>query len=82
MTGVQDVDWLAIGPVLGPAVAALAVLVLDAVIGSGRTGARRALDLLAVAGLVAGLALVAPLERPTARRSARRPASAPTSSRR
>jgi len=40
MTGVQDVDWLAIGPVLGPAVAALAVLVLDAVIGSARTGAR------------------------------------------
>lgn len=59
--GVQQVDWSAIGPVLAPAGAALAVLALDAVSGSARRLPRIALDLLAVAGLVVGLALVLPL---------------------
>lgn len=59
-TGVPPVDWLALGPALAPAVAALAVLALDAVLGSGR---RRLLDAVAVGGLVAGLLLLAPLGR-------------------
>ena len=55
--GVQSVDWLAIGPVLGPAVAALLVLAVDAVVGARRT---RLVDALAVAGLLVGLALLVP----------------------
>lgn len=58
----QQVDWLAVGPVLGPAVAALLVLVLDAVLGSSSPRARRVLDGAATAGLLAGLALLAPLQ--------------------
>lgn len=53
--GVQAVDWLAVGPVLGPALAALAVLGVDAILGSGRP---RALDAIAVGGLVAGLGIL------------------------
>lgn len=55
--GVQSVNWLAVGPVLAPAVAALVVLALDAAVGSARAAARLALDLLAVGGLLAGLVL-------------------------
>ena len=55
--GVQSVDWLAIGPVLGPAVAALLLLALDAALGPSRA---RAFDLVAVGGLVVGLGLIAP----------------------
>ncbi|MEO7745667.1 MAG: proton-conducting transporter membrane subunit [Actinomycetota bacterium] len=55
--GVQPVDWLAIGPVLGPAVAALLVLAVDAVVGARRT---RLVDALAVGGLLVGLALLVP----------------------
>ena len=61
MSGVQDVDWIAVGPVLAPAVGALLLLAVDAVVGSVRPAARRALDQIAVASLVAGLILVAPL---------------------
>ncbi len=57
--GVQAVDWLAVGPVLGPVLAALLVLALDAVLGPTR---RRLVDAVAVAGLVAGLGLLAPSE--------------------
>jgi NADH-quinone oxidoreductase subunit N len=59
---VQSVDWLAVGPVLGPAVAALLVLVLDAVLGSTSVLARRLLDGAALAGLVTGLVLLLPLQ--------------------
>ncbi len=59
--GVQSVDWLATGPVLAPALAALLVLVLDAVAGARRPLARRGLDATAVVGLAAGLALSVPL---------------------
>lgn len=55
--GVQAVDWLAIGPVLGPAVAALLVLAVDAVVGARRT---RLVDPIAVAGLLVGLVLLVP----------------------
>ncbi len=58
----QDVDWLAVGPVLGPAVGALLVLVLDAVLGSTGAHARRVLDVAAVGSVLAGLALVLPLQ--------------------
>ena len=61
MSGVQDVDWIAVGPVLAPAVGALLLLAVDAAVGSTRPAARRALDQIAVASLVAGLILVAPL---------------------
>ena len=55
--GVQDVDWVAVGPVLGPAVGALLLLAFDAAVGSTRPVARRAFDQIAVASLVAGLIL-------------------------
>ena len=55
--GVQPVDWLAIGPVLGPAVAAPLVLAVDAVVGATRT---RLVDALAVGGLLVGLVLLVP----------------------
>ena len=55
--GVQDVDWVAVGPVLGPAVGALLLLAFDAAVGSTRPVARRAFDQVAVASLVAGLIL-------------------------
>lgn len=58
--GVQSVDWLAVGPVLAPAVAALLLLALDAVLGSDR----RVLDAVAPLGLVAGLGLLLPLGDP------------------
>lgn len=57
----QDVDWLALGPVLGPTVGALLVLVLDAVLGSTSGRARRVLDVAAVVGVLAGMALIAPI---------------------
>ena len=59
--GVQSVDWLAIGPAVAPAVAALVVLTLDAVLGRARPGVRTALDVVAVLGVLAGLALLLPL---------------------
>ena len=55
--GVQDVDWVAVGPVLGPAVGALLLLAFDAAVGSTRPVAGRAFDQIAVASLVAGLIL-------------------------
>ena len=55
--GVQDVDWVAVGPVLGPAIGALLLLAFDAAVGSTRPVARRAFDQIAVASLVAGLIL-------------------------
>ena len=55
--GVQAVDWLAVGPVLGPAVAALLVLAVDVAVGARRT---RLVDALAVAGLLVGLVLLVP----------------------
>ncbi len=57
--GVQDVDWVAVGPVLGPAVGALLLLAFDAAVGSARPVARRVFDQIAVASLVAGLILTA-----------------------
>ena len=57
--GVQEVDWLAVGPVLGPAVGALLLLAVDAVVGSVRPAQRRVIDLIAVASLLAGLVVVA-----------------------
>lgn len=57
----QDVDWLALGPVLGPSAGALLLLVLDAVLGSTGTRTRRVLDVVALGSVLAGLALVLPL---------------------
>src|SRR3954452_9643753 len=59
--GGQSVDWLAVGPAVAPAVAALVVLTLDAVLGRNRPGVRTALDVVAVLGVLAGLALLLPL---------------------
>jgi len=60
---VQSVDCVALGPALAPALAALAVLTLDAVLGRRRPGVRTALDLVAVLGVVGGLAALLPLTR-------------------
>jgi NADH-quinone oxidoreductase subunit N len=58
LTSVQAVDWKALSPVLGPAVAIVLVLLLDA-IGPLRPGLRRLHDLVALAGLAsAGAAVV------------------------
>ena len=62
--GIQPVDWLATAPVLVPAVAALVLLALDAILGTHRApraAPRRAADLLALAGLLGALALLVPL---------------------
>ena len=59
--GVQSVDWVALGPALTPAVAALLVLTLDAVLGRRRPGVRTLLDVVAVLGILGGLAAVLPL---------------------
>jgi NADH-quinone oxidoreductase subunit N len=59
--GVQSVDWVALGPALAPAVAALLVLTLDAVLGRRRPGVGALLDVVAVLGVVGGLAAVLPL---------------------
>jgi NADH-quinone oxidoreductase subunit N len=54
-TGVQSVDWAAFSPVLGPAIAMLVVLVVQAAL----PGRRSLLDGVALAGVVAGgIALV------------------------
>jgi NADH-quinone oxidoreductase subunit N len=57
--GVQAVDWVAVVPVLGPAVGAVAVLALDAALGR-RRGARL-LDVVAVVSLLVGLGGLVPL---------------------
>jgi len=67
-TAVQSVDWAALSPVLAPAVAMLAVLLLDAAVppragGRGRW-VRRLHDLLALAGLVGAGVAVGWLARP------------------
>jgi NADH-quinone oxidoreductase subunit N len=59
--GVQSVDWVALGPPLAPAVAALLVLALDAVLGRSRPAVRTVLDVLAVVGVLAGLLALLPL---------------------
>jgi NADH-quinone oxidoreductase subunit N len=59
--GVQSVDWVALGPALGPAVAALLVLTLDAALGRRRPATSTLLDVVAVLGVVGGLAAVLPL---------------------
>jgi NADH-quinone oxidoreductase subunit N len=68
--GVQAIEWGALGPALAPAVAALLLLAVDALVGPGspdvrRPGGSRAAawwrDAVAVAGLLVGLALVVPL---------------------
>src|SRR5215213_4619168 len=58
---VQSVDWLALRPALAPALAALLVLTLDAVLGRRRPGVRTLLDVVAALGVVAGLAALLPL---------------------
>jgi NADH-quinone oxidoreductase subunit N len=58
--GVQAIDWLALGPALAPAVAALLLLAADAVVGP-RGGGRWWRDALALSGLGVGLLLVVPL---------------------
>lgn len=58
--GVQSIDWTALGPALAPAVAALGLLALDAVVGPRRGGVWWR-DAVALVGLVAGLLLVVPL---------------------
>jgi NADH-quinone oxidoreductase subunit N len=58
--GVQAIAWTALGPALAPAVAALVLLALDAVVGP-RRGGRWWRDALALAGLVVGLLLIVPL---------------------
>jgi NADH-quinone oxidoreductase subunit N len=59
--GVQSVDWVALGPALAPAVAALLVLALDAALGRRRPGVGTLLDAVAVLGVLGGLAAVLPL---------------------
>jgi hypothetical protein len=58
--GVQAIAWSALGPALAPAVAALVLLAVDAVVGP-RRGGRWWRDGLALAGLVVGLLLVVAL---------------------
>lgn len=58
--GVQSIAWTALGPALAPAIAALLLLTLDAVLGPRRGGTWWR-DVVAVVGLVVGLVLVAPL---------------------
>ncbi|HET8616881.1 MAG TPA: NADH-quinone oxidoreductase subunit N [Actinomycetales bacterium] len=58
--GVQHVAWTALGPALAPAVAALVLLAVDAVVGPRRGGGWWR-DAVAMTGLLAGLLLVAPL---------------------
>jgi NADH-quinone oxidoreductase subunit N len=60
---VQHVDWALIAPVLGPALAAVLVLVLDAVLPRGLLSRRGplVLDLVAGAGLLAGVVALVPL---------------------
>jgi NADH-quinone oxidoreductase subunit N len=55
---VQSVDWAALSPALAPAVAALVVLVLDAVLGRARPGVRTLLDVVAALGVLGGLAVL------------------------
>ena len=52
-TAVQAVDWSLLSPLLGPALAIVAVLVVDAV-GPERVSLRRAHDMLALLGVVGG----------------------------
>jgi NADH-quinone oxidoreductase subunit N len=63
VNSVQHVDWALVAPVLGPAIAAVLVLVLDAVLPRGLLAARGPLilDLVAGAGLLAGAIAVLPL---------------------
>jgi NADH-quinone oxidoreductase subunit N len=58
--GVQAIDWLALGPALAPAVAALLLLAADAVVGP-HGGGRWWRDALALSGLGIGLMLIVPL---------------------
>jgi NADH-quinone oxidoreductase subunit N len=80
--GVQAIAWSALGPALAPAVAALVLLAVDAVVGP-RRGGRWWRDGLALAGLVVGLLLVVPLRGGVAvtfcaDRAASSPGAAPT----
>ena len=63
MTGVQHVDWMLIAPVLAPAVAAVLVLVLDAVLPRAVLAATgpTILDVVAGLGLLSGLLLLLPI---------------------
>lgn len=63
MTGVQAVDWALIAPVLAPAVAAVLVLVLDAVLPRAVLAATGPviLDVTALTGLVVGVLALLPI---------------------
>ncbi|MDT7582171.1 MAG: NADH-quinone oxidoreductase subunit [Pseudonocardiales bacterium] len=63
MNGVQSVDWVLIAPVLAPAIAAVLVLVLDAVLPRAVLAATGVviLDVVAFAGLLAGVIALLPL---------------------
>jgi NADH-quinone oxidoreductase subunit N len=63
MNGVQHVDWAVIAPVLAPAVAAVLVLVLDAVLPRAVLAATGSviLDVTAFTGLVVGVVTLLPL---------------------
>jgi NADH-quinone oxidoreductase subunit N len=56
-SAVQSVDWAAISPLLGPAIALVLILLVDA-IGPERASLRRVHDLIAGAGIVAAGAAV------------------------
>lgn len=63
MSGVQQVDWALIAPVLSPALAAVLVLVLDAVLPRAVLAATgpTVLDVAAGAGIVVGILTLLPL---------------------
>jgi NADH-quinone oxidoreductase subunit N len=63
MNGVQPVDWALIAPVLAPAIAAVLVLVLDAVLPRAALAATgpTVLDVVAGAGLLGGILALLPL---------------------
>nr|WP_284289638.1 hypothetical protein [Angustibacter aerolatus] len=59
--GVPSVDWLAVAPALLPALAAVLVLALDAVLGPRRPATRAVTGTVAVVALLGALAALVPL---------------------